>query len=384
MRTELTPVSRPSGFVPPPPTITERTVSARRSGRSSGELTLEKRLVAYALPIAAHELKRAHPQTADAVVESFSQLVEAVSAVLDGLQPRIGPLRAPVAPSILLNAFADAVLELTDGQDETLSGQTVLRVLRAIRRVQQLVATDPTQSFVDALSGARGLDMVVEVTHDMRSPLTSILFLVETLRSGRSGSVNPVQERQLGLVYGAAFGLSAMANDVIELARGGERLLDASPMPFSLAETIGAVRDIVRPIAEEKELELRICIPERDARIGFPAAVSKVLLNLTTNALKFTSEGWVEVGARQLSHTLVAFEVRDTGPGVPEHVQASLFSPFRPNPYARTPVFSSAGLGLSICRRLVQAMGSNLVVESAPGQGTRFYFELDMPIAARL
>ena len=168
-------------------------------------------------------------------------------------------------------------------------------MLNAFEQVAAQLESDWARHLADRLSGPDGLELVVEVAHDLRSPLTSILFLAETLQRARSGPVNPVQERQLGLIYSAAFGLSSMASDVIELARGGDRLVDLDPIPFSVADILESVRDIVQPIAEEKALEVRIAAAPGDYRVGHPVALSRVLLNLTTNALKFTSEGFVEV-----------------------------------------------------------------------------------------
>jgi signal transduction histidine kinase len=257
----------------------------------------------------------------------------------------------------------------------------LLRVLRAIEEVAQGLEADWSQHFADRLAGPDGLELVVEVAHDLRSPLTSILFLAETLQRARSGPVNPVQERQLGLIYSAAFGLSSVASDVIELARGGDRLVDLDPIPFSVTDILESVRDIVQPIAEEKNLTVRLQPPEADFRVGHPVALSRVLLNLTTNALKFTAEGFVEVTARQTTARGIEFSVRDTGRGIPPQSMATLFEPFRrrqkPGEYA----FSGSGLGLSICRKLVEAMGSSLQVETAPNYGTRFYFALDLPLA---
>jgi signal transduction histidine kinase len=257
----------------------------------------------------------------------------------------------------------------------------LLRLLMALETVGQRLEADWSQHFADRLSAPDGLELVVEVAHDIRSPLTSILFLAETLQRGRSGPVNSVQERQLGLIYSAAFGLSSVASDVIELARGGDRLVDLDPIPFSVTDILESVRDIVQPIAEEKTLTVRLTAPEADFRIGHPVALSRVLLNLTTNALKFTAEGFVEVTARQTSARTVEFTVRDTGRGIPPQSMATLFEPFRrrqkPGEYA----FSGSGLGLSICRKLVEAMGSTLQVETTQGVGTRFFFELDLPLA---
>jgi len=189
----------------------------------------------------------------------------------------------------------------------------LLRVLHAIEVVGQHLEADWSQHFTDRLSAPDGLELVVEVAHDLRSPLTSILFLAETLQRGRSGAVNPVQERQLGLIYSAAFGLSSVASDVIELARGGDRLVDLDPIPFSVTDILESVRDIVQPIAEEKNLSVKVTSPDADFRIGHPVALSRVLLNLTTNALKFTAEGSVEVTAIARNSRCIEFSVRDTG-----------------------------------------------------------------------
>ena len=257
----------------------------------------------------------------------------------------------------------------------------LLHILNAMERVGQNLEADWSQRFTDRLSAPDGLELVVEVAHDLRSPLTSILFLAETLQRGRSGAVNQVQERQLGLIYSAAFGLSSVASDVIELARGGDRLVDLDPIPFSVTDILESVRDIVQPIAEEKNLTVRLTAPEADFRVGHPVALSRVLLNLTTNALKFTGEGFVELTAIQNGGRAIEFSVRDTGRGIPPQSMATLFEPVRRRQKPREYAFSGSGLGLSICRKLVEAMGSVMQVETSPGYGTRFYFELDLPVA---
>ena len=281
---------------------------------------------------------------------------------------------------LIRRSLLDRFRELPAPPDPT----QLLRLLVGIERVHQEVEPDWAQHFADRLSGPDGMELVVEVAHDLRSPLTSILFLAETLQRGRSGTINQVQERQLGLIYSAAFGLSALASDVIELARGGDRLVDLDPIPFSIRDIVESVRDIVQPIAEEKGLTVRLASPETDFRVGHPVALSRVLLNLTTNALKFTDEGHVEVACRESSATAVEFSVRDTGRGIPPQAMLTLFEPFRRRQKEGEYAFSGAGLGLSICRKLVEAMQSTLLVETAPDAGTRFYFELDLPLASQL
>ena len=258
----------------------------------------------------------------------------------------------------------------------------LLTVFGTFEKLYTHLESDWSKRFAERLGGAGGLDLVVEVAHDFRSPLTSILFLAETLKQGRSGPVTPLQERQLGLIYSAAFGLSGVASDVVELARGGDRLVDLEPTPFSIPDIFESVRDITEPIAVEKGLEIQLVVPQADLRIGHPVALSRVLLNLSTNALKFTDEGAVEVGGRRLDGDALEFWVQDSGRGIPPGAMDSLYEPFRrrqrPGEYA----FSGSGLGLSICRKLVEAMGGELKVDSEQGKGTRFHFTIKLPAAA--
>ncbi|HEY9445265.1 MAG TPA: HAMP domain-containing sensor histidine kinase [Gemmatimonadales bacterium] len=321
-----------------------------------------------------------HASSADEVSALLAQLSHALRAEASGERGDLSAApRTPLSRQLLgmiRGSFLDRVQAL-GGAD----GGQLVRLLQAMEVVGRGLEADWSQHFADRLSAPDGLELVVEVAHDLRSPLTSILFLAETLQRGRSGPVNQVQERQLGLIYSAAFGLSSVASDVIELARGGDRLVDLDPIPFSVTDILESVRDIVQPIAEEKSLAVRLTAPEADFRIGHPVALSRVLLNLTTNALKFTAEGSVEVIARQTGARRLEFSVRDTGRGIPPQSMATLFEPFRRRQKSGEYAFSGSGLGLSICRKLVEAMGSSLSVETTMGTGTRFFFELELPLA---
>lgn len=318
-------------------------------------------------------------------IESQTLLLEeAIRQSATEADPDIGELTRSPLSRHLVELIRRFYLGEVESPNSRIQPDQSIRLLCAIERIAHSLDPDWAQHFADRLSGPNGLELVVEVAHDIRSPLTSILFLAETLQRGRSGAINEIQERQLGLIYSAAFGLSAMASDVIELARGGDRLVDLDPIPFSVTDILESVRDIVLPIAEEKGLAVRIAPPNSDFRIGHPVALSRVLLNLTTNALKFTDEGHVEVLARQSTRTGLEFSVQDTGRGIPPQAMNTLFLPFRRRVKSGDYKFSGAGLGLSICRKLVEAMGSELKVDTSPESGTRFYFELDLPQASQL
>ncbi len=253
-----------------------------------------------------------------------------------------------------------------------------MKALATVKRQGSRPDLEP-EHLAACFEGSRGLELVVEMAHDLRSPLTSIIFLAETLQLEHTGPVNEAQRRQLGLIRSAALSLCASASNVLELARGGHRLVDRDAQPFSIREVFGAVRDLVTPLAEEKRLDLRFHAPALDRRRGHERALSRVLLNLTTNALKFTERGYVEVAARATNGRRVEVSVRDTGPGLDAETLRTLYQPFRSTPASPRQHFSHSGLGLAICRKLVAAMGSHLALKTRPGWGTKFSFELELP-----
>lgn len=325
------------------------------------------------------------PASVEAITSAINRLAAAVMERMAGALPDLEGLPATLPWRRLHEALHSAYLQVlqTDLAESVHPGDA-LSAIFAFEEVRQSLERDLSLRFATRLSGQDGADLLVEVAHDMRSPLGSILFLAERLHKGQSGAINPVQERQLGLIYSAAWGLSLLASDVIELARGGDRLVDHDPVPFSVAETMTSVFDIVKPMAEEKGLTVTCRPPEVDYRVGFPSALTRVLLNLTTNSLKFTVKGGVEMAARQIDYTHVEFSVTDTGRGIPPSVLQTLFEPFRPRLAPGQYAFSSAGLGLSICQKLIHAMGGELKVETELEKGTRFSFVVDLPVPARL
>ena len=299
------------------------------------------------------------------------------------IRPQVDPRIHSTLGRRLLELLRSAVVE--GWRDVDVADTELLPLLVAMERVRVTIQPNWAQTFAQQLSGSDGLALLMDVAHDLRSPLTSILVLAETLQRGQSGDVNEVQRRQLGLIYTAALGLSSVASDIIEFTQGGDQLVDQEPSAFSVTAMLESVRDIVRPIAEEKHLTVRLLAPTHDQRMGYPVALSRVLLNLATNALKFTDQGYVEIVAQEIGDegsNRIEFAVRDSGRGIPSDKITTLFQPLRKESGRRGQLFSQAGLGLTICRKLTTAMKSELKVESRTDWGTRFYFELNLPVVA--
>lgn len=305
-------------------------------------------------------------------------IADAVRRAATGGSPSVTGLPPFVPARRLLERLRRSFLEHAEAPDVRDQSTDVVAIIRALERVQDAVDLDAAHRFASRLTGQDAQQLVVEMAHDMRSPLGSILILAERLRGGAGGELSPIQQRQLGLVYSAAFGLSSLAGDVIELARGGTTLVDTEAIPFSVSDVLQSIMDILRPMAEEKRLEMKASGPSADVRIGHPSALNRVLLNLATNAIKFTNTGSVTVSTREIDRTLIEFSVQDTGRGIPEHVLGSLFEAFRQRQTPGDYAFSSAGLGLSICQKLIRAMGGELHVTTELEKGTRFFFTLDL------
>jgi signal transduction histidine kinase len=323
----------------------------------------------------------------DDAADLHERLVHLVVAVRDGRAMEDSPdLSAGDLASLyrLIDVLRSAILERWS-EGEPPDSREMLRVLQTLDRVRQgLTRGDERDTLANTLAVVRGPEVLMELAHDIRSPLTSILFLAETLRRGQSGPLTELQQVQIGIIYSAALSLLSMVTDVTELARTGEQLAEQSPSSCALSEILDSVSDLVTPMIDERRVILRVLPPKTDLRIGYPIALRRVLLNLTTNALKFTERGLVEVAAREIDATRIEFSVRDTGQGIHPEMQPTMFEPFRTRPTNGRIGLSGTGLGLWTSRRLVADMGGELQFETKVGWGTRFFFELHMPVAPQV
>jgi signal transduction histidine kinase len=330
----------------------------------------------------------AKPELGPACDVSRAQAVETLGSICAAVRRayvsgRPGAVRGGPLAAQTFDRLHGAFIEELDRLRGALKPGELSAALRAFELVRKEAESDESQRFLAALKSDDAVDLVVDIAHDMRSPLTAILMLTEIVRRTQPQTGDAIQSRQMALVYSAAFGLNALVNDVIALARDGDRLIDPDGVPFSVSGLMKSVVDMIRPIAEERELALAVNIPPARWRVGQPIALSRVLLNLASNALKYTETGEVVMSAVELCPTQLRFEVTDTGPGIPPDVLPTLFEPLvKRSPTARGHRFSSTGLGLAICRKLLRDMGSELHLDTARDKGTRFFFELTLPLVA--
>jgi signal transduction histidine kinase len=205
-----------------------------------------------------------------------------------------------------------------------------------------------------------------------------MLGYTSMLLQGVSGGVEAPIRRQLARIESNGRHLLTIINEILDISR-----IEAGRMPlqisrFRIPELLGEVKAELEPIIMRSKLTVTLDLP-KDLR---PVAtdrqkVKQILLNLLSNALKFTHQGGVTIGARRLpDQRVVELSVADTGIGIAPSDQAKVFEDFRQLDNSPTRAYGGTGLGLSICRRLAQMLGGDITVESRPGKGSKFTLRL--------
>jgi PAS domain S-box-containing protein len=262
----------------------------------------------------------------------------------------------------------------------------VLGLVGAGQDVSQRKAVE--QAREAALEEARALarqrsEFLAQMSHELRTPLNGILGFAQILKRDK-----PLTERQvrgLGIIEQSGQHLLALINDILDLARIDAAKLELNPTEVDLPSLLAVVADIVRVKADEKHV---LFLDQFDHRL--PRRVNadekrlrQVLLNLLSNAVKFTDKGEVTLTASLVSrdhgHARLRFQVQDTGIGMGAEQLGRLFQPFEQVSDAGRRE-GGTGLGLAISRQLVRLMGGDITVSSQPGQGSRFEFEIELPV----
>jgi PAS domain S-box-containing protein len=246
-------------------------------------------------------------------------------------------------------------------------------------RLEQRVQ-ERTRALTEANQRLREVDrlkseFLATMSHELRTPLNSVLGFTSLLLGGQSGDLNAEQRRQLGFVQGSGEHLLHLINDLLDLSRIESGRFQLAEENFDLVALAHEVCAQLQPMAQAKSLALRQDLPPALPMRGDRRRCLQVLLNLVNNALKFTPEGEVILGARPAGDR-VEIWVQDTGIGIAPQDQALLFQPFRQVDGSLGRSHEGTGLGLYLCRRLLELMGGQIGLDSTPGAGTRFTVRL--------
>jgi signal transduction histidine kinase/ActR/RegA family two-component response regulator len=217
------------------------------------------------------------------------------------------------------------------------------------------------------------------MSHELRTPMNGVLGLAHALRGAR---LEPRHARYLEMIEKSGQGLMTILNDILDLSKIEAGKLELDVAPFDLRDLVDQVGVMWSETARDKGLALNLEIDPATPEwvLGDVARVRQILLNLISNALKFTDAGAVTVRVSP-SEGSIALSVSDTGVGMTAEQRGRLFSPFVQGDRSIARRFGGTGLGLTICRHLADLMGGDVAVESAPGEGSTFTVTLPLAVA---
>ncbi|NCD26148.1 MAG: PAS domain-containing hybrid sensor histidine kinase/response regulator, partial [Deltaproteobacteria bacterium] len=221
-------------------------------------------------------------------------------------------------------------------------------------------------------------EFLANMSHEIRTPLNGIMGMLQLLES----SVQDREQREFcTLALQSTNRLTRLLSDILDLSRMEAGKMELRPEPMNIRETLRQVIDLFKPAAMQSEITLELTVdPALPTTVtGDPLRLQQVLTNLLGNAFKFTSHGRITVDVVLLPHgnataARILFTVSDTGCGIPDESLGNLFQPFTQAVHGYARNHQGAGLGLTICKQLVELMDGTMAVESEAGVGTSICF----------
>jgi signal transduction histidine kinase len=221
-------------------------------------------------------------------------------------------------------------------------------------------------------------DFLASMSHELRTPLNAILGFIELILDQIYGEVPADLQEPLADIQASGKHLLRLINNVLDLAKIEAGRMELALTEYSVQDTVESVRQTLRPLAADKGLELLATVPaDLPFAHGDPGRITQCLMNLAGNSLKFTKKGKVEISVDRQGSRLV-FRVADTGIGIAPDKIGSLFTEFKQTDATIASEYGGTGLGLAITRQFIEMHGGRIWVESEPGMGSTFMFEIPL------
>jgi signal transduction histidine kinase/ActR/RegA family two-component response regulator len=280
-----------------------------------------------------------------------------------------------------LNVRKRIRFEEQSGQRIPVSGMVAIADITGQKKFEQSLRE--AKEAAEAANRSRG-EFLANMSHEIRTPMAAIIGHADILKDHLD---DPDNQQVVETIRRNGSFLLSILNDILDLSKIDAGKFEVEKRPVRPDAVIGDVRSLMDVRASEKELPLKVefegPIPatiETD-----PVRLRQILLNLVGNAIKFTDRGEVRLSVRFNKNTQrLSFDVQDTGIGIPEEKLDDLFEPFIQADSTSTRSFGGTGLGLAICKRLAEALGGDVVVESELGIGSRFTLSLKVEEAGQL
>lgn len=226
-------------------------------------------------------------------------------------------------------------------------------------------------------------EFLANMSHEIRTPINAIVGMANLCLKTE---LNQKQKRYIKVIDSSSQALLGVINDILDFSKIDAGKLTVERIPFDLQDVLTSLADMFAYRAYDKDLEFIINLPANipTRLIGDPLRLNQVLVNLISNAIKFTEDGEINVAVNLLDsstdNVLLRISVTDTGIGMDEEQRANLFKAFTQADTSTTRKYGGTGLGLAISRRLILLMGGDIGVTSAAGQGSTFYIEVELPL----
>ncbi len=215
------------------------------------------------------------------------------------------------------------------------------------------------------------------MSHELRTPLNAIMAFSQMLQRKNKGNFSTSQVDMIQRIHNNGKNLLALINDILDLSKIEAGGLQLHPEEFDLSQLITTTVDELRSLKVQKKLDLKIKINLQDTKtVNDRNRLRQILVNLISNAIKFTDEGIVWIEAKEISDTHLAIEVGDTGIGISANEIKHIFEPFRQINQSISRKYAGTGLGLAITQSLTKMMNGNILVESELDKGSTFRVEL--------
>jgi signal transduction histidine kinase len=285
-----------------------------------------------------------------------------------------GPGADPTTAAELRAALEERTFMLESLQselDETNRGVVALYAELDIQAQQLQRATDLKSRFLAYMS------------HEFRTPISSIRTLARLLLDRVDGELNAEQERQVAFIESTAEEFSDMVDDLLDLAKVEAGRVDISPEWFEMMDLFSALRGMFRPVLTNPDVTLTFDEPQQASRLFTDdKKLSQILRNFISNALKFTVKGEVRVSAVENDDGTITFAVSDTGIGIDPRYHSAIFQDFTQIDSPIQKRLRGTGLGLSLSRQLAELLGGRVGLQSEPGRGSTFSVTVPLRLPA--
>ena len=269
--------------------------------------------------------------------------------------------------------------KILESRHHPVEGGGFVRVFLDVTETRQ-AAEELKEARMIAEDSARSKsEFLANMSHEIRTPMNAIIGMSDL---ALQTELTPKQHNYIDKVHRSAVGLLGIINDILDFSKIEAGKLELESLEFRLEDVLDKLVDLVGLRAEEKSLEFLLNVEPEVPRllVGDPLRLEQILVNLCNNAIKFTEQGEVVVSIgvteKEADSVQLQFSVRDTGIGMSVEEKARLFKAFSQADASTTRKFGGTGLGLTICKRLVDAMGGKISVQSKPDMGSTFEFEV--------